>query len=311
MRWMVLRRGAMVVLPLGFSLLAAALVEAGWLPDLVFVGSYHFDLAALFFYLGLLASLGLAGVLAVRFHMQAQTERLLIQERIAQAAEGQRFLRRLDHELKNPLTTIRLGIANLQEHACPGEGDTGTMERIAHQAQRLQILVEDLRRLAELDEASLERAPIRLQEILEEAVDLTCSAPEWQERAVQLATQQVPWPLSEVYGDRDLLVLAFRNLIENALKFSGPEGRVEVRASEDGRTVVVEVADTGRGVSAEDLPHLFNELYRGQNAHDLPGSGLGLAFVRRIVELHNGKVEIHSRLEQGTMVRVALPLALN
>ena len=73
--------------------------------------------------------------------------------------ERQRFLRRLDHEMKNPLTTIGLGIANMKEDPYPGEEMTGSLERISHQAQRLQILVENLRRLAEMDENSLDFSP--------------------------------------------------------------------------------------------------------------------------------------------------------
>jgi len=309
-RWKFVRRWTVAVLPLILGVLVAASFESGWLPDFVFAGRYHFDLAAISFSLGLLVSLGLAAVLTVHLNRKAKMERLLDQERAAQAVEQQRFLRRLDHELKNPLTTIRLGIANLQENTY-SEKDASTLERIAHQAQRLQVLVEDLRRLAELDEASLEREPVELTEILEESVEMTRSAPEWHMRSVQLVTQQVPWPLSSVCGDRDMLVLAFRNLIENSLKFSAPEGRVEVRAAEDGHAALVEVADTGRGIPAEDLPHILDELYRGQNARDLPGSGLGLALVQRIIKLHGGSLEVHSRLDQGTIVRVHLPLSVH
>ncbi len=289
------------------GLLGARLVEAGLLPNLIFLGSYRFDLAALIFSAGLLAGLVTAAFILIRHSSKRRIEGMRAAERLSQGQERQRFLRRLDHELKNPLTTIRLGIANLKESSRSQEDDT--LERIAHQAQRLQTLVEDLRRLAEMEESSLDRTQVALPDILEEAVELACSEPEGQGRTVQIIVQQVPWPLSPVYADRDLLAVAFRNLIENALKFSGPDGRVEVRASEDGRSALVEVADSGRGILPEDQPHIFDELYRGENARDLPGSGLGLALVRRIVELHQGSLEVHSRPEQGTLVRVHLQLA--
>lgn len=185
----------------------------------------------------------------------------------------------------------------------------GSLERISHQAQRVQTLVENLRRLAEMDESSLDRNQVSLPEILEESVEFTCGAAKSQEKTVHLSIQQVPWSLSTVCGDRDLLEVAFRNLIENAFKFSGPDGQVEVRASEDGHSILVEISDNGRGIPAEDLPHIFDELYRGENARDTPGSGLGLALVWRIIELHGGTVEVHSRPEQGTMVRVHLPIS--
>lgn len=295
-----------VLLLVGLS--GAWLTKAGLLPNRLYQASFHFDLTALFFYAGLLAALVWIGGILLRRQSQRRIENSLAQERTAQGQERQRFLHRLDHELKNPLTTIRLGIANLKENPCPGEEMAGSLERISHQAQRLQTLVENLRRLAEMDESSLDRTPVNLQEILEEAVEFTSGAPESQGKTVHLTIQQVPWPLSTVRGDRDLLELAFRNLIENALKFSGPDGQVEVRASEDGHAALVEVDDNGLGIPAADLPHIFDELYRGENARDMPGSGLGLALVRRIIELHGGSLEVHSRPDQGTMVRVHLPL---
>lgn len=309
MNWRVLRQWLGPVLIIMVGLLGAGFARVGWITNLVFQGNFYFDLSALLFFIGLLAGLIWVVVILVRQSLNRQVGKALAEERAAQGQERERFLRRLDHELKNPLTTIRLGIANLKEDPSPGEEMTGSLERISHQAQRLQTLVENLRRLAEMDENSLYRISVNLQEMLEEAEELACGAPEWQDRVVHLSIQQVPWPLSPVSGDRDLLVVAFRNLIENALKFSGPYGQVEVRASEDGHNLLVEIDDNGRGISPEDLPHIFDELYRGENARDMPGSGLGLALVRRIIELHDGSLKVNSRPEQGTMVRVQLPIS--
>ena len=97
--------------------------------------------------------------------------------------------------------------------------------------------------------------------------------------------------------------------MENALKFTAADDQVEVRATDDGRQAVVEVADTGPGIAPDELPHIFDELFRGQNARELPGSGLGLALVKRIVSLHGGRIDVRSRIDQGTVVRVSLPLA--
>lgn len=291
------------------ALLGAGLIRLGWIPNVVLRGSFFIYIAAILFYGGLLAAVIWGGVILLSQNAKRQVETALAEERTAQNLERQRFLRRLDHELKNPLTTIRLGIANLQQNAAPEEEMAGSLERVSHQAQRLQTLVENLRRLAEMDENSLDRTQVDLREVLEDARELACVSPECENRSVQISVQQVPWPLSNVYGDRDLLTLAFRNLIENALKFSGAQGRVEARASENGRTIQVEIDDNGRGIPAEDLPHIFDELYRGENARDMPGSGLGLAMVRRIIELHGGSVEVHSRAEQGTMVLVHLPIS--
>jgi two-component system OmpR family sensor kinase len=111
-----------------------------------------------------------------------------------------------------------------------------------------------------------------------------------------------------VLGDRDLLGLAFYNLVENALKYSGPGDAVEVRAVEDGRWLNIEVADTGPGISEDDLPRVFEELYRGTNARGQEGSGLGLALVRRVIDRHGGEMSVRSRQagQKGTVFRIRL-----
>jgi Osmosensitive K+ channel histidine kinase len=125
-----------------------------------------------------------------------------------------------------------------------------------------------------------------------------------------LVIPKVPWPLPEIVGDRDLLSLAFFNLIENAMKFTGKENTVEVRAMEHDRQVRVEIADTGPGIPAEDLPRVFEELYRGTNARGHESSGLGLALVRRVIDRHQGTIAVRSRRDgaRGTVFTVSLPL---
>jgi signal transduction histidine kinase len=86
-----------------------------------------------------------------------------------------------------------------------------------------------------------------------------------------------------------LLWLVFYNLLDNACKFTRPEDAIELRAVEDGHWLVVEVADTGIGIAEDDLPHLFEELYRGSNARGVEGSGLGLSLVQRVVTRHGAQ----------------------
>jgi two-component system OmpR family sensor kinase len=112
----------------------------------------------------------------------------------------------------------------------------------------------------------------------------------------------------DVLGDWDLLFLATYNLLDNALKFTRPGDTVEVRAFEGGAFVVIEVADTGPGILEEEVSRVWEELYRGQGARGVPGSGLGLALVRAIVERHGGRVTLRSREGQGTVVTMRLPV---
>ena len=114
-------------------------------------------------------------------------------------------------------------------------------------------------------------------------------------------------PLPAVPGDPDLLFVALYNVAANAAKYSEAEDLIEVRGSEQAGSVVLEIADTGRGIPPADQPVVFEELARGANARDRPGSGLGLALARTIVARHGGDITLVSREGQGTRVRVSLP----
>lgn len=223
------------------------------------------------------------------------------------ADERRRFLRRLDHELKNPLTAIRAGLVNLNE-APSAESRQEAFHSVEAQALRLSRLAADLRKLAELETRTVERSPVNIDQLLHEAFEFARDNPEAQHRHLILTIPQAPWPLPTIPGDPDLLFLAIHNLLDNAIKFSKNGDTVEVRAFEDGSTLAIEVADTGPGIPEEDLPHVWEELYRGISARGIPGSGLGLALVRAVAERHNGEVNLRSRAGKGTVFSMKLPL---
>ena len=260
------------------------------------------DLSALAQLCGLGTALLLAGWFLLLEWAEARRREVKSQVEEQAAEDRRRFLQRLDHELKNPLTAMQVGLANLGEKPTPE-----TLESVKAQTLRLSRLVADLRKLSDLETRPIEHTPVNLGEILETVVDMA------EERCIAdglkltLILPQAPWPLPDVSGDGDLILLAFHNLLDNAVKFCEPTDTIEVRAFEDGTMVVVEVADTGPGIPAEELPYIWQELYRGEQARGVPGSGLGLALVRAIVERHNGQVSIRSRLQQGSVVTVRLP----
>ena len=234
----------------------------------------------------------------------------MIMESIRETEQARRsFLRRLDHEIKNPLTGLRAALVNLQE-----SGDTTERQRASEHAsravERLTRLLTDLRKLSDLEERSIERRPVDVPDVLEDVVDAARSLPAYQGRNINLFISKVPSPLPTVTGDRDLLVLAVYNLVENALKFTSAADSLEVRALEDGKAIVIEVADSGTGISSEDQSKIFEELYRGSNARSTEGSGLGLALVNRIIALHGGAVAVRSNQSEprGTVFTVRLPV---
>ncbi|MBV6450127.1 MAG: Adaptive-response sensory-kinase SasA [Anaerolineales bacterium] len=227
-----------------------------------------------------------------------------------QSAEQKRrqFLRRLDHEIKNPLTGLRAALVNLQEaQAADERWQAG--QNAGKAVERLTRLLTDLRKLADLDERPIERYAVSVPELLDDVVEAARSIPAYEGRNISLLIPKIPSPFPMITGDRDLLVLAVYNLVENALKFTSANDSVEVRALEDGRSVVIEVADSGVGIPSEDLSKIFEELYRGSNARSTEGSGLGLALVNRIAILHGGGVGVRSSQNEprGTVITLRLP----
>ncbi|OGO25540.1 MAG: hypothetical protein A2136_02105 [Chloroflexi bacterium RBG_16_54_11] len=245
----------------------------------------------------------LAGWFFVKDYSEAARQSTREESKTQTDEDRRHFLQRLDHELKNPLTAIQAGLANLGERL-----DSQTLESINAQTQRLSRLVMDLRKLSDLETRPIEFTLVNLAEILKTVAGMTEESRCVKGIKLTLNLPQAPWPLPLVSGDGDLLMLAFHNLLDNAIKFSESGDTVEVRAFEDGTMVVVEVADTGPGIPEEELPHVWEELFRGQGARGISGSGLGLALVRVIIERHHGQVNLRSRTEQGTMVIVRLPL---
>ncbi|SDN79071.1 Signal transduction histidine kinase [Klenkia soli] len=225
----------------------------------------------------------------------------------ASAAQDRRLLlSRLDHELKNPLTAMRAATANVAAGSDPSQAAAvGTIEE---QVLRLSRLTTDLRKIADIESAHLDRRPVDLTDLIEEMVDVARDLPGAAERDLVLDLPRAPWPLPPVPGDADLLSLAVANLLDNALKYTPPGGRVEVRARESAGSVVVEVADTGQGIPPDELPQVWEEMYRSPSARSVPGSGLGLPLVRAVVERHGGRVHADSRVGAGTVVRVELPV---
>lgn len=218
------------------------------------------------------------------------------------------FLRRLDHEIKNPLTGLRAALVNLTEEKTEEERDRAVMNA-KRAVERLTRLLTDLRKLSDLEERAIERMPVNVPELLEDVVTAVRILPAREKREINVLIPKVPSPFPTITGDRDLLLLAVYNLVENALKFTSEEDSIEVRALEDGRSIVIEVADSGTGIPSEDLTKIFEELYRGSNARGTEGSGLGLALVHRIVTLHRGGVGVRSSQAEprGTVFTVRLP----
>ena len=293
------------LIPFGIGLIIALLIESEVVANQLFISNYSVDLVWLSTRIGLFISLIMLASIFVLFEFKKRLQWVYTESQNAYDATHHQFLQRLDHELKNPLTIMRLGLTNLQtgENFTPEQ--LNSFSRIQQQTQRLQNLIVALRTLTELDKNPLEKSPIDISALINDAI--SSSLPE-QSQKITVSIQQVPWGVGTILGDYDLLLTALGNLLENALKFTNDSGQVEIRATDDGNFVTLEIADNGIGIADDEQEYIFEELYRGQNAKRISGSGLGLSIVQKIIKLHQASIGIHSREGQGTVFTLKFPL---
>jgi signal transduction histidine kinase len=198
------------------------------------------------------------------------------------------------HELRTPLTSLITNLELLAEQ--PGDPSAPALAAAAlAEASELRVLINDLMELARDGRASLHIEDVRLDLVAERVAARAAG----REPGLRYDVDCRP---TLVHGDPDALERAIGNLVDNAQKWSPPDGYVRISAA--GGTV--EVSDDGPGIPEDDLPYIFDRFYRSAKARALPGSGLGLAIARRIAELHDGTVEA-IQLQQGVKFRISLP----
>ncbi|HOP76759.1 MAG: ATP-binding protein [Thermogutta sp.] len=221
------------------------------------------------------------------------------------------FVSAASHEMKAPLAAIRA----YTEMLLDGEaGDEHTREEfistIEAQAQRLQRLVENLLNTARIEAGILKvhKRPISVNEILQEAVRLMTAAANEKDIALLLEPSPLYLPIN---ADRDLMLQAVINLISNAIKYTPNGGKVTVRSQLQDQTVVIEVEDTGVGMSPADVTRVFEKFYRVEAHKNMaPGTGLGLPLTKHIVEdVHGGTISVRSKVNEGSVFSIALPKA--
>jgi PAS domain S-box-containing protein len=214
----------------------------------------------------------------------------------------------VSHELRTPLTSIVGFVETLLDGAMTDEETARQfLTIIDDEAKRLVKLVDDLMDLSRLESkrVALELKPVDVGHLAYHVVDKMRPLAE---NSQLMLSQSVPSGLIAP-ADSDRLEQVLTNLVDNALKYTPPGGRVEVRASDDNGEILVEVVDNGRGIPPEDLPHVFERFYRADRSRTRGsgGTGLGLAIAKHIIEAHGGRISVHSRLGEGTTFVFTLP----
>ena len=219
------------------------------------------------------------------------------------------FVANVSHELRTPLAAI-MGYAETLGEDDPAI-DPPTRTRfvgiIEREAKRMLALVQDLMTLSHVEAEKHERptAPLDLGQLAARVVGEVSSL-----RGKERVHLETPAPGLCVAGDPGQLEQVLRNLIDNALKYGGPDEPVVVSLAACGARAVLAVRDRGPGIAPEHLPHLTRRFYRTDPGRSRAsgGTGLGLAIVKHIVERHGGELDIGSTLGEGTAVSIALPL---
>lgn len=254
----------------------------------------------------LVSLLGVAMIAAIHAIVRISMRYLRLlsvqQARRETLAEHSRFLRRLDHELKNPLTTLRAGLSTLSLTQLD-EQQQQIVKTMEAETMRLSRLVADLRKLAELEAQPLNLQPINLETFVANIMQIERDR---FEAGGRILTSHIDAGQPNWLADEDLLALAVHNLLDNAFKYTRPADsiRLEVVAQNE---LSIRVTDTGSGILPDALPHIWEELYRTEQMKKAPGSGIGLALVKAIVERHAGTVAIESEPGLGTTVALHLP----
>lgn len=220
------------------------------------------------------------------------------------------FVSNVSHEMQSPLTSIRGFTRALQDGVIPLEEQKEHLDIIYEETLRLSKLSDNLLRLASLDS---EHHPVhfttfQVDEQLRRAILL--AEPQWSQKDIQIELDLLP---CEITVDKDLFDQVWQNLINNAIKYTGPNGTIHVEIETSSSFVKVLIRDSGQGIPEEALPYIFDRFYMVDKARSssLRGNGLGLSIVIKILKLHHCTIDVESEVGKGTQFIVTIPRSVS
>jgi two-component system, OmpR family, phosphate regulon sensor histidine kinase PhoR len=223
----------------------------------------------------------------------------------------QDFVANVSHEFKTPLTAIQGFAETLLGGALDDPGNNRRfLDIIRNHAIRLARLTNDLLKLARIEAGKLEVEffPVGLMELIEGCAETTLLKASRKQITLEI---EVPPGLPAVRGDASLLRDVLQNLLDNAIQYTPPGGRVHVTAEAIGREAVITVSDTGIGIPTSDRERIFERFYRvdAARSREAGGTGLGLSIAKHIVEAHNGRLWVDSVIGEGSKFSFSIPIA--
>lgn len=215
------------------------------------------------------------------------------------------FIQNVSHEIKTPLSAIE-GYASLLYSEELSEEGKQYMQRILKSTKRLSHLTGNILMLSKLENQQIvsKKHPFSLDEQLRQAVLLL--EPFWDKKKLVL---DIDLPETRFFGSEELLYQVWTNLLSNAIKFTPEGGCILVRLEQGSQNIQMEIRDSGIGMTGEVLSHIFDKFYQGERNRNVEGNGLGLALVKKIIDLCQGTISVESQPDQGSVFRVRLPVA--
>ena len=218
------------------------------------------------------------------------------------------FISDVSHELRTPLASIKGFVSTIRSDPAMDEPTRQDFLRITEEeTDRLTRIIEDL-----LDISRIESGRLKLSMRSFNITDLIMKnienlKPQAESKGIVIQSQPAPTPYI-VYADQDKTSQIMINLLSNAIKYNKAGGKVKVAASEDDGKIRVDIEDTGIGISEKDIPHMFEKFFRAEGAsRETPGTGLGLAVTKSLVEVMGGMIEMQSKLGEGSRFSFSLP----
>ena len=214
------------------------------------------------------------------------------------------FVADVSHEFKTPIAAIEGYATLLQNHNLPPEKRDRYVEKILDNSRRLSSLSGDILMLSKLEnqEMVLDKTEYRLDEQIRKCILILEN--QWAKKEIEF---DMELPRQVYFGSEPLLRQVWLNLIDNAIKHSPVGSSIRIAMQDAPETITVSVSDDGEGMTEEVQKHMFEKFYQGDKSREAEGNGLGLALVKRIVDLCKGKIEVESAPGKGSNFRIILP----
>jgi two-component system phosphate regulon sensor histidine kinase PhoR len=219
------------------------------------------------------------------------------------------FVGNISHELRTPLAAMKAIVETLRDGAISDERVAGDfLDRLEAEVEGMTQMATEIIELSRIESGAtrLILEPFDLNALIGDVI--TRLSPQADRKGLSVTARQQP-DLPPVLGDRDRIQQVALNILHNAIKFTPAGGSVTAATSRGGDTVIVEISDTGVGISQEDLPHIFERFFKADRSRASGGTGLGLAIAKHIVQAHGGSVWVRSKQGAGSTFGFSLPIS--